>query len=387
MVVEGRGRLRAPQGVGMWMLLGLIGVALSTGMSGLFMRSDDTDDPVDDLPGGASDEGGGEGDLFDFVDPADTGNADGDAVPAPGGDLPEERDETGEDIPPAPEPGEGYGGGADDGYGAEGEYISTDIPPPPPDDLLLSNGEDGGALSGGAGNDTLLGGAGDDWLDGNAGHDSLIGGAGNDTLQGGLGDDVLDGGTGDDWLLGQGGAGRLTGGDGNDQLTGGAEADTLHGDAGDDTLEGGGGSDLLVGGAGRDLLMGGAGDDTLIGLDGDEAAADFLNGGDGDDLLVLGAGDRASGGAGADSFTVSDWIDADQPGQIGDFESGIDHLVITYDGQGAVPVIETTYDAAAGGLRLTVNGAPVVFLAGVQSLAPEDLVLMPTDSAGNPLSG
>lgn len=79
---------------------------------------------------------------------------------------------------------------------------------------------------------------------------------------------------------------------------------TLVGGDGDDTLRGGGGDDLLIGGAGNDLLEGGDGNDTLIGGDGH----DTLIGGNGDDVLVLDADDIAFGGAGADSFVITDSV-------------------------------------------------------------------------------
>lgn len=91
---------------------------------------------------------------------------------------------------------------------------------------------------------------------------------------------------------------------------------TLTGGAGNDTLRGGDGHDLLIGGDGDDLLEGGAGNDTLIG----GAGRDTLMGGDGDDVLILDADDIAFGGAGADSFVVTDsvvgkWVSLAQNGE------------------------------------------------------------------------
>ncbi|MFV3127770.1 hypothetical protein [Niveispirillum sp. KHB5.9] len=90
---------------------------------------------------------------------------------------------------------------------------------------------------------------------------------------------------------------------------------TLVGGTGNDTLIGGDGHDLLIGGEGDDLLEGGAGNDTLIG----GAGHDTLVGGAGDDVLVLDADDIAFGGAGADTFVITDsvvsqWVTVSQSG-------------------------------------------------------------------------
>ncbi|MFV3127767.1 calcium-binding protein [Niveispirillum sp. KHB5.9] len=99
-------------------------------------------------------------------------------------------------------------------------------------------------------------------------------------------------------------------------LTGTAGHDTLVGGSGNDTLRGGAGNDLLAGGAGDDLLIGGDGDDTLVG----GAGHDTLEGGAGNDTLVVDAQDVAHGGAGADSFVMTDslvgqWVALTQAGK------------------------------------------------------------------------
>lgn len=88
-------------------------------------------------------------------------------------------------------------------------------------------------------------------------------------------------------------AADLRGDDGDDRLVGGPGNDVLIGNDGHDSLFGGNGDDLLIGGAGNDLLVGDAGRDTLIG-------------GEGDDRLIIDAQDVATGGAGADTFIVTD---------------------------------------------------------------------------------
>ncbi len=136
-------------------------------------------------------------------------------------------------------------------------------------------------LGGGSGRDTISGFGGNDTLDGGAGADSIVGGAGNDSLRGGTGNDSVLGGSEDD---------SIDGGDG---------ADELAGDLGDDTIEGGAGNDLIDGGGNWDRINGGAGDDSAVGGDGN----DTLHGGDGDDVLYgQNNGDDLIGGAGTDEL-------------------------------------------------------------------------------------
>jgi Ca2+-binding RTX toxin-like protein len=170
---------------------------------------------------------------------------------------------------------------------------------------------------------TLTGTAGADVLDGGAGNDTLSGLAGNDSLFGGLGDDLLFGGKGNDLIDGGGGNDtasyadatsgvrvdlailtRQSTGAGLDTLTdieslvGSGFNDILKGDAGANTLSGGGGSDTLRGGGGDDVLAGGAGRDLLF------------------------------GDAGADRFVLDQLPSAASVDRIGDFESGVDTLVL-----------------------------------------------------------
>ena len=157
----------------------------------------------------------------------------------------------------------------------------------------------------GAGADTLSGLGGDDELHGGDGADAIDGGDGADVLLGEFGDDVLHGGQGNDMLYAggryngqddsQGSVNVLYGDDGDDFLSGSTGLDTMYGGAGDDTLSGGAG-DKLYGGDGVDNLHI---DTWLIG-----AAAGTLDGGAGDDVISLTATQIATGGAGADRFSL-----------------------------------------------------------------------------------
>ena len=115
------------------------------------------------------------------------------------------------------------------------------------------------------------------------------------------------------------------GGKGNDELLGSYRHNMLHGDSGNDTLIGSGGFDTLYGGSDNDLLFGDAGSDSLDGGSGN----DVLIGGSGSDLLDGGTGvDRLIGGSGSDVFVFA----AADGDTIGDFEDGIDRIMITTDG-------------------------------------------------------
>ena len=234
-------------------------------------------------------------------------------------------------------------------------------------------------LTAGTNNNRVVGFGGNDTLDGNAGNDTLLGGGGNDVLIGNAGIDTADytgtdaitvslaisgpqatgqgidvlqgienlsGGAAGDMLTGNTAANQLEGRGGNDTLVGGAGADWLIGGAGNDRLDGGAGPDAVVyqgavgvavnlatgiatGGQGTDTLIaiehvyGGAGNDTLTG----NAAWNTLNGGAGNDRLYGGVGnDRLVGGLGADRFVFGRAEGADV---IGDFQDGIDRIVLT----------------------------------------------------------
>jgi len=218
-------------------------------------------------------------------------------------------------------------------------------------------------LTGNSGANRLSGEAGNDTIYGGYGNDIIYGGNGNDRLEGGAGTDKLYGDAGNDVLIGGEGADRLYGGDGNDILDGGQDADVLSGSLGADSvtyatasaavtadlanssanaggaagdsfssienLTGSAFNDELRGGQTANVLDGGAGNDRFFGGMG----ADILRGGSGTDWLDGGAQkDVLSGGTGADSFyfaTIADGGDS-----ITDFETGVDHLVLSRSGFG-----------------------------------------------------
>jgi len=374
----------------MWMLLGLISLMMAGGVADAFLRVDSngnsfSDDEPDAQHGGPGGEGeGSDGDMLDYLNP-DEPPVDDDERPGEAGDETgrvnfSEVGDLSEDNPPeedAPEGDDWAGEWEDD------EFISDDQPEPAPEPRQLRLGDEGGHLVGGNGDDTLIGGAGDDTLHAGRGNNQLYGGGGNDTLHGGPGDDTLTGGAGDDVLFSGGGRSVLLGGDGNDLMTGGEHDDTLFGGAGDDTLLGGWGDDLLVAGEGSNLLNGGAGNDTLIGVhfdsnDADISGVNYLNGGEGDDLIVLGSGDIATGGSGADTFVLGDWLGSAAPAVIVDFTPGEDRLIIAYDGTSLNdPGIAVAYDPATGSSQILLDGEVIAVLQGITELAPELIELQP----------
>jgi len=176
-----------------------------------------------------------------------------------------------------------------------------------PTQVLKANFVGGYDPLGGSGGATLTGTSGGDNLTGTDLDDIILGLDGNDTLDGGEGNDVLDGGNGNDTLYGGGGVGKdtLRGGDGDDVL----EANFF----GENLLEGGKGDDRLrSNGGGNDVLNGGDGADHLVLMErtaGEYGSTITLSGGAGDDIIDIlsvnrAAGVIASGGEGADRFTV-----------------------------------------------------------------------------------
>ncbi|QFT94781.1 Hemolysin, chromosomal [Roseovarius sp. THAF9] len=231
------------------------------------------------------------------------------------------------------------------------------------DTILAGDGDD--VANGGDGNDAVSGDRGDDTLHGGAGNDTVSGGDGNDSVLGHDGDDLLDGEDGDDSLLG---------GEGDDTLSGGAGNDALHGYLDDDTLDGGAGSDTLFGGDGNDQLSGIAPGGTPP-----EDDQDYLNGGAGDDRISLGAGDIATGGNGADSFILRDWLDAQHQGQIVDFNTSEDNLVLLYDDTGdAAPDVSIEGGTDVPGLhRILLDGEVVAEVTSDAALTLAHITLIP----------
>jgi Ca2+-binding RTX toxin-like protein len=302
----------------------------------------------------------------------------------------EDDEDEGSDLSADEEEAGHYGDLLSDRESEEGVPLSDDIPDPVDAPVTLQGGGGADNLSGlgnddhiygKGGSDLIDGRAGDDWIDtdegndavwagdgddtvwGDEGNDSLIGQAGNDALQGGAGNDSLAGWEGDDSLVGDAGNDTLIGGEGDDWLAGEGE---------DDWLAGGYGHDSLTGGAGADVLDGNAGNDALYGFeaDGDRQETDFLNGGTGDDRLFLGAGDHATGGEGADEFTLDKWLNETGVSQIADYNPAEDQLVIVYDPTiHTDPVLTAGPDAAGHGQAIYLDGAKVAIVSG----APVDL--------------
>ncbi|HEY9040482.1 MAG TPA: calcium-binding protein [Roseovarius sp.] len=242
----------------------------------------------------------------------------------------------------------------------------------------VANGHDG--------DDAMTGAEGDDALWGGAGADSLTGDAGNDTLHGGAGNDVMLGGDGDDYMFGHGDDDTLSGGAGDDSLVGSAGDDVLDGGAGADALHGDLGNDVLRGGAGHDTLFGGWGDDALSGFEddpdtdgwNDTDVMDYLNGGGGDDLIIAGAGDIVTGGAGADTVLLGDWISADHQAQILDFAPDQDTLMVVYDDlAGPEPDVDLAPDPENATIqRVIVNGVAVATVNNAAGLNAGHITLI-----------
>lgn len=205
---------------------------------------------------------------------------------------------------------------------------------------------------GGTKSDKIYGEAGNDELDGGAGDDKLYGGAGDDTLIGGRGSDRIDGGEGydtanylsslvgaeinlasgyakqlegstaasdklfsieaaegtnfDDMIIGDSNNNTLSSHDGNDKIYGGSGDDRMWGHDGNDTISGGNGNDGMNGGNGDDVLLGGAGDDKISG---GATGKDSIEGNHGNDRLSINADDTAKGGAGADTFVITRFLE------------------------------------------------------------------------------
>lgn len=274
---------------------------------------------------------------------------------------------------------------------AETTFDSSDTPLPPVTDQVLAGTDRADILTGDTGNDSLSGGGAGDHLGAGGGNDLLEGEDGDDTLLGGSGADLLFGGEGNDDARGDDGADVLFGGAGDDLLAGHSGNDTMSGDAGqdsllggegDDKLDGGQGDDWLAGGYGDDLLRGGAGVDTLDGGDGHDTVwghdldapddeADFLNGGNGDDVLMIGSGDQAHGGAGADVFSLADWIADGQFATIADFDAAEDEILVVYDAEAhpdPLITIETTPDSDDATVLL--DGLPLAVVTNGAGMDP-----------------
>ena len=174
---------------------------------------------------------------------------------------------------------------------------------------------------------------------GTAGDDNIVP-TRNDTIFTDGGNDLVDASVAS-------GGNRIYGGDGNDDLYAG-QLDRLFGEAGDDILDAsqGKGGNRLYGGAGNDKLFAGTND--------------FLSGGDGDDSLFAGkGGNTLYGGAGADKFYLTSGGLPTSANTIGDFEVGIDKMLIL----GVSGVSDFSK------ITLTAKGADTLVAAGGKDLA------------------
>lgn len=114
--------------------------------------------------------------------------------------------------------------------------------------------------------------------------------------------------------------------------TGTAGNDTIYGDhtvhdyidagAGDDAVYGGARADTLIGGPGNDTLDGGSGRDVLYDIEGNNV----LNGSLHADRLTFNGGSIATGGEGADTFSIVTDPDAEEPAKITDYVEGVDRI-------------------------------------------------------------
>ena len=247
-------------------------------------------------------------------------------------------------------------------------------------------GTDGGeTLTGGAGNDVLDGKGGADVLYGEGGNDTLSAGdSAADTLYGGAGDDTYVVSTGDQVIEGPDGAGGMDtvivsgswtnpygvervilsedAASQNGAITGNYANETLIGNAGDNVIDASQGDDVIDGKGGNDTLYGG------MGYGG--SGVDTISGGDGDDDIHLSRG-RATGGSGADTFTI--YTSGQQMGSfavtITDFELGVDRLSVLHslkrvDDQDGSAVLTFGY-----GIISQLVGVSTLTLAGVSAAA------------------
>jgi 2',3'-cyclic-nucleotide 2'-phosphodiesterase (5'-nucleotidase family) len=147
---------------------------------------------------------------------------------------------------------------------------------------------------------------------------------------------------------------RIYGGDGNDELYAGLR-DRLFGENGDDILD-------ATAGKGGNRLYGGAGNDQLF-----AGTNDFLSGGDGDDKIFGGKGNNnLFGGAGADRFYLTSGGLPTTANTIGDFEVGIDKLLIL-GVSGVADFSKVTLTQKGSDALVAAGGKDLALLTGIQS--------------------
>jgi Ca2+-binding RTX toxin-like protein len=247
---------------------------------------------------------------------------------------------------------------------------------PSPEDFNQITAEPGqDAIEGTSGADSIiandlgneiLGFGGGDYIDARGGNDAINSGSGNDTVYAGAGDDFVTAGAGDD---------RVFLGDGDDEYL---ADDSIEEFRGDDFVRGGEGRDFIVDSLGSNELRGDLGRDTLVAFDNlnefgvyqdesERGTTDTLIGGFGDDILAGDDGDVMTGGAGADSFWITDDEEYDQEEvRITDFDTDEDTLFVTLTSNGNLPEpVGLTYDADVGAVRATYEGRAIAFLEGL----------------------
>lgn len=322
---------------------------------------------------------------------------------------------------------EGPGGGIDIVVASASHYLFAEV-----ENLTLASGAGdifgvGNGLDniiiGNAGSNLLIAGAGDDVVEGGAGVDTLFGEAGADTMHGGAENDYLAGGIGDDILDGGNGGDSLYGEDGDDTLLGGGDFvfDLLVGGAGDDTLRGDSGFgdfDYLYGNAGNDVFyvdtpfdlvfeQPGDGFDTvyatidgagyylyenienlvLLGstpfgvgnamgntLTGNDIGNFLLGGGGNDSLNGKGGNDVLFGESGIDYFVFERGTGGDV---IGDFEVGVDKIVLTGIGFADFDAVKAAFVENGGTTAIDLGLGDLVVVFGVANamLSASDFIL------------
>ena len=140
-------------------------------------------------------------------------------------------------------------------------------------------------------------------------------------------------------------------------------ADSLDGGAGNDTIFGDSGNDTLAGGLGNDSLSGGTGDDQISG----GAGADTMDGGDGNDAFVVGQGDSVTGGAGDDTFTLTDLAEPGSAGITITGGEGRDVIVLGAVHQPGTTVLVGDGTNGYNGTLTLLDGSVVTF-TGIESI-------------------
>jgi Ca2+-binding RTX toxin-like protein len=156
-------------------------------------------------------------------------------------------------------------------------------------------------------------------------------------------------------------------------LEGGAGNDTLESDDGSAELYGGSGDDILAGNVQSAIFQRGSTDRIVNHTD---ASSDSLFGGDGDDQLLLSRTDVATGGLGADLYTIFDNYDNGDAAVIRDFDPNEDRLVIYsgetggYPADGGMALIDRISVVEQNGTTIVMNGNDVLArLEGVTNLS------------------